>query len=280
MPRYRNSQPRLKRKMRRAILNTTSRKKQDTMMTVTNVVAPRNTGNTTYTNAPALLTGGAAEEYSILWCATARAENNGNSPDDTNVADLPTRTATACYMRGLRENIEMQCTDGLPWQWRRICFQTKSRYPTQTGSFLVYGFNILGVGTGVGRVANEVYGTSKSQLYQYLFTGQVGIDWVDPLIAKTDKSRNTICYDKTITLACGNEDGFIRKFKRWHGMNKTLIYDDDESGGSTASNIYASDQMAGMGDYFIIDIIRPRDGSTSSNRLSIRYNSTLYWHEK
>jgi len=117
-------------------------------------------------------------------------------------------------------------------------------------------------------------------LFNIIFKGQVNSDWLDPMTAPTDNGQVTIKYDKTITLASGNEDGFIRKYKRWHGMNSTLVYGDDESGGAEYPSFYSVGGKRGMGDYYIVDMFRARTGSATSDLLSFSPTSTLYWHER
>ena len=100
------------------------------------------------------------------------------------------------------------------------------------------------------------------------------------MMAKVDSERLTVKYDKTITLASGNEDGFIRKYPRYHRMGKNLVYSDDETGGTQTQSQFSVQAKAGMGDYWVVDIFRPRAGSTPSNQLIFSTESTLYWHEK
>jgi hypothetical protein len=181
-------------------------------------------------------------------------------------------------MRGLAENIEIQVADGLPWQWRRICFTTKGLQQSITNST---GFSLfIEASTGFQRVANQVPTAQRTILETALFKGFANADWLDPLTAVVDTTRVTLKYDKTITIASGNEDGVIRKYKRWYPMNKTLAYNDDENGGDQFASSYSTLGKQGMGDYFVVDYFRPRIGSASGNQLSFAPQATLYWHEK
>lgn len=253
------------------------------MMCLTNSTASYQTGNTTYNNSAAVITGGLADTTAatFLWCSTARDNTTALNGSAGTKFSLAARTASACYMVGLSEKIEIQCNTGMPWQWRRICFTSKggSLVP-QTTSFT----SASETSGGYARMMNQIAGNPALNpqylLYTIIMKGQVGTDWVDPITAPTDNSRVTIKYDKTITLSSGNEDGFIRTYKRWHPMGKTLVYDDDELGGGTNPGIYSVDGKAGMGDYYVVDIFRARQGSTASDQLSVRPQATLYWHEK
>ncbi|QCQ85163.1 capsid protein [Finch associated genomovirus 6] len=267
---------------KKTVLNLTSTKKRDTMMCYSNSTASYQTGNTTYTNGAAVITGGLADTTAatFLWCATARDNTEATGKTGTKYS-LAARTSQSCYMVGLSEKIEVQCNTGMPWQWRRICFTSKGgSLVAQSTSFSV----VTETSNGFARVMNQIAGNPalnpQYQLYTILMKGQVGTDWIDPITAPTDNSRVTIKYDKTITLASGNEDGFIRTYKRWHPMGKTLVYDDDELGGGTNPGQFSVDGKAGMGDYYVVDIFRARQGSTSSDQLSVRPQATLYWHEK
>ncbi|QCX35064.1 capsid protein [Blackfly genomovirus 4] len=274
--RKRRSRPRMS---KRSILDMTSRKKRDTMAYYSNSTAGSQSGGSTYTQSPAIITGGQTVPAAFLWCATYR-DNTFNTGGATGgVDDQATRTAQNCYMRGLKENIEIQVADNVPWQWRRICFTAKG-----LGAVLqtTTGFAIgIEASTGFQRVLNQLSpAVTRTALETLLFKGALGQDWLDPMTAPTDNSRLTIKYDKTITIASGNEGGAIRKYNRWHGMNKTLVYNDDEAGGDEQTTYLSTVGKAGMGDYYVLDYFKARIGSTTSNQLSFAPNATLYWHEK
>jgi len=261
---------------KKQVLNISSRKKRDAMACVTNVTLD-DRSSPTYANVPATLAGGSADPYSFLWCATAR-DNTVSGGNAGNIFDQATRTATTCFIRGVSEKIELQVTDGLPWQWRRICFTAKGLQLLLTvgGTF---GLAIEN-SNGWQRAVNQVTGTNRDAVESVLFKGQKNVDWFDQLVAPVDNSRVTIKYDKTITIASGNEDGCIRKYNRWMPMNHNLVYDDDEDGGGEHADQYSVQGKLGMGDYYILDYFRPRDGSGSDNHLSFAPQATLYWHER
>lgn len=290
--RYRRPTRRTKRKSggmsKKRILNVSSTKKRDTMLCYTNSTAANQGGGTTYSNSAAIVTGGQADTTAaaFLWCSTGR-DNFSNAPANQKGTkfDSATRTSTSPYMVGLSEKLEIQCNTGMPWQWRRVCFTMKgpSLAPNSTASGYQFS-NVLETSNGIVRVMNQVTGNPGSGamygLMLVLFKGQVNSDWIDPMTAPTDNSRVTIKYDKTMMMSSGNEDGFIRSCKRWHPMKKTLVYDDDENGGSEQASAFSSEGRAGMGDYYVLDLFRARQGSATSDQLSIRPTSTLYWHEK
>ena len=184
-------------------------------------------------------------------------------------------------MVGLSEKIEIQCNDGLPWQWRRVCFTAKAGATLDRTVTLGTGFATASeTSSGWVRLLNQVLLTDRTAFYGLFFQGSQNVDWTDPMMAKIDNDRLSVKYDKTITLASGNEDGFIRKYPRYHAMGKNLVYGDDESGGTVTTSSFSTQAKAGMGDYWVVDIFRPRSGSVPSNQLIFSTESTLYWHEK
>ncbi|AWU66515.1 capsid protein [Bark beetle-associated genomovirus 3] len=283
----RRSITRTKRMSARKILNVSSVKKRDTMLCWTNSTAAAQQGGSTYSNAPAVVTGGLADTNAqcFLWNATARDNTSSYNGPAGNKFNTATRTSTNCYMVGLSESVEIQCNTGMPWQWRRICFTMKgpSLVPTNAASGVVFTA-AAETSNGWQRIMNQVVGNPGTNpqytFMQTLFKGQCQGDWIDPITAPVDNSRITIKYDKVRSLASGNEDGFIRTYKLWHPMRAMLYYDDDENGGTEVASIQSSTGKAGMGDYYIVDLFRARQGSATADQLTIRPQSTLYWHER
>ncbi|UGV21550.1 MAG: capsid protein [Giant panda Gemycircularvirus] len=267
---------------KKRILNMTSEKKRDKMLNYTNVTPASQTGSGNYASSPAILTGGSSTPFVAVWCATARDNTTSSTDRIGNKFDVSTRTASSCFMVGLKEAIEIQVADGLPWQWRRMCFTYKGSnslagtLPAPSSTF----YPALETSNGYVRVLNGLTAAQQIPFFGLLFQGNYNSDWADPLTAKLDNERLSVKYDKVCTIASGNEDGVIRKYNRWHPMRHNLMYDDDESGGKTSPSSYSVTSKIGMGDYWVIDIIKPRTGSTGSNQLLFNAESTLYWHEK
>lgn len=251
------------------------------MITVSNVDSTGRPGAAP-TVRPAILTGGSnftgAGSYLFLYCATGRDNTTNISGNKGTFYDTATRTATSCYMRGLKENIEINTSSGLPWQWRRICFTSKAfqTFTSAAGTSNV----VFEDSAGFRRPIIEVLGDRRTSVVSTIFQGAISVDWNDYFSAKTDSTRITTVYDKTKTIACGNEDGMIRKYQLWHPMNKNLVYDDDETGGTENPGVFSTYGKPGMGDYWVMDIFQPRVGSTSADQLYLNISSTLYWHEK
>lgn len=266
---------------KKRILNITSQKKRDKMMSWSNVTVDNPAGSATYTVNPAILRGGSADPYVFAWCATAR-DNEINSVTPGNKFDKATRTSSNCYMVGLKESIQVQILNGLPWQWRRICFTYKGKnnldgyLPGASPTFQPYSET----SNGYQRTLNGVPLADTTNFFNLLFQGRYMSDWRDPMIASLDPQRITIKYDKVTTIAAGNEQGVIRKYPRWHSMRKNLEYDDDEEGGKMGASHFSVASKPGMGDYWVIDIIIPRVGSDSADLATFGTESTLYWHER
>lgn len=258
---------------KRAVLNTTSRKKRDTMLASTNITAALPNGDTIFKNGPAILNGN--QTYTMLWCATARDLSNATGGANI-IINRAERTASTCYMRGLAENIRIQTTDGLPWTWRRICFTVKSNYTTFENATRKLTLETAPGGT---RRAVTPWQTD-SNIPAIVFKGVADVDWSDLTTAPLDTQRITVRYDKTCTLAAGNEQGMTRVYKRWHPMNKNLLYGDEENGDGEIAAAYSSQSKAGMGDYYVYDIIVPRLNGGATSQMSFQPEATLYWHEK
>lgn len=219
--------------------------------------------------------------YMIPWIPTARPATGSDEKGGDAIEDA-VRTNKVCYMRGVKEAISIRSANGDPWKWRRVCFRMKGDdlqvFVTSQSrlDYLEKGAS----GSGVMRPATNWYyePTLAAKMTNIIFQGTEGFDWADPFLAKLDSNRINIEYDKTMSLQSGNDSGFIRTFHRWHGMNKNLYYDDDERGSETVNNPYSTDGIKGMGDYYVVDFFKS-NGSPDS-QVAIRYNSTLYWHEK
>nr|AMH87722.1 capsid protein [Pacific flying fox faeces associated gemycircularvirus-11] len=263
------------------MLNLVSTKKRDTMLTYSNTSASKPAGDTAYGAHDATLIGG--QSYIFPWIATARpaitTDNNAGFP-----IDQACRTASTCYMRGLKERITMQTNTGSAWQWRRICFTMKGDQLYSTdGSNLRWSLmaNEVGGVTGMVRVLNSVSGSNAgSTLVDLIFRGKFGQDWNNVMSAPLDQNLITVKYDKTRSIQSGNDDGILPTYSRWDPMVKNFISGDDENGGFEDTRRYSAGGKAGMGDYYVVDIINSALGSAPTDQLILGINSTLYWHEK
>lgn len=260
---------------KKRILNVTSRKKRDTMLPWCNVTASSQIGSTIYNPYAAQITGGGTPPM-FIWSPTARDLNRNGGTGS--VIDVASRSASNCYMRGLKESIEIQVTTGMPWQWRRIIFSAKGIQDLipNTPSFQPYHETSY----GMMRTLNQPPAATKANIETLIFKGASNVDWNDVIVAPTDNRRVTIMYDKVVSVASGNDDGVMRRYNRWHGFNKSLLYDDDENADGMATNNWSVTGKQGMGDVYIVDYFRSRVGANADDILYFGPNATLYWHER
>jgi len=248
------------------------------MPSYTSVNVDNPVNGTNYGVAPAVLNGG--QDYIFPWICTARSMEALNDGVIAPAAKQAARTATTCYMRGLKEKIQIQTSSGVPWQWRRVCFTTKSQdiVAAETSNHRLAALT----SSGWMRVVNNIVGTElASEIVDPLFRGSLQSDWQgDVMNAQLDTTRVSVRYDKTFIIQSGNQSGVMRNFNFWHGMNKNLIYNDEEAGGNVQDDYYSTQAKPGMGDYYVVDFIRAGTGAVSNDHLQFNPAATLYWHEK
>lgn len=269
---------------KKRILNLTSRKKRNGMLTVTT----SGSAGTPITPAigPTFVNGVDGGYY--LWCATAQINTGAASAPNPITADSA-RTSETCYMRGLSEHLRVQTSSGVPWFHRRICFATRSTLfrqglasdsPTNTIQ-PYYNDSARGIQRWAQNQTNNNSSATVANWNGVIFKGSEGADWNDRIVAPVDTTRVDLKFDKTWTLTSGNANGTVKERKLWHRMNKNLTYDDDEVGDRESDTSYFSvTDKRGMGDYYVLDIIQAGTGATTSDLMRMTFNSTLYWHEK
>lgn len=262
---------------KKRILNTSSRKKRDTMVSVSNTSIGNSAGSTSYLIQPAVVT--ADRNGFFVWCATARSMDRGDG--SAAIQDEASRTATNTYMRGLKEKIAITTNDACPWFWRRVVFYSKlPAFRTATtgagNAFSPYFFG----SNGYNRMVNQP--VSGGVYDDGIWKGTFNKDWNDLITAPVDNRRVDLRYDKTITLNSGATQGFSRNFNLWHPINKSLVYDDDENGGGESLSPWSVVDKRGMGDMYVIDIFQSGAGrgTGTTSQLFFRPEATLYWHER
>ena len=247
----------------------------DTMLGTTNVTSANPNGSASFQQGPATLNGNSS--YISPWICTARpAVLNGNKGDAINAA---MRTKTTCYMRGLRETINIRTNTGMPWIWRRLVFTMKG---DDLFAFSGNNFTWWRATAENGVVRNLVnayaHTPAVNGILDLVFDGTQNTDWTSVFNAKADTKRISVMYDKTITINAGNSNGIIRNTKRWHGMNKNLEYEDEEYGNVEVTSPFSTVSNRGMGDCYVIDFINGTGGVNDNMEFSVE--SKIYWHEK
>lgn len=234
------------------------------------------------------LTIDATTNATILWCPTAQDLVTNTGGNIGTISQQSTRTASTCFMKGLKENIRVTTSSGLPWFHRRICFTFKGLNPFQLYAAgdtpTVNQAPYIDTSNGIQRLLlnmnKNAAPNTRNQWESWIFRGSNGIDWNDQLIAPIDTSRISVKSDKTYRYSSGNNSGVFKEIRPYYVMDHNLVYDDDEVGGTESTSYVSVESRAGMGDYYILDYINSGIGGTTSDLLNLNINSTLYWHEK
>lgn len=204
------------------------------------------------------------------------------------------RTATRCYVKGVREVISLIPSDSSTWWWRRVVFAFKGSIGPQTALNRVtaaqvapndvtfrWQYDLTG-----DPIASATDNTKVlDALYGLMFRGVFGTDWTSVHLARLDSTRISVMSDSRSTLSSGNEESRPRVFKRWHAMNKQIVYDDDENGTTITPSNLSTATKQGAGDLYIVDFLSCPVPSTpgttaTSSRLQMNIENTTYWHEK
>jgi len=269
---------------RRKILNITTKKKRDTMQAVSyngDNGAPTNDARP---GVGMVFQGGRTNM--ILWSPTARDLTDSNAIANSSVFESG-RTSSTVYQRLLSEKIRLTTSDSIPWMWRRIVVSTKApewrRLVTAEATSGKNAAPYIETSNGVGRLLqqwDQYAGSAASQTIVLgdLFRGQQGKDWTDPMTAPIDTLSMNKHYDKTTVIRSGNDSGTLKITRRTHTINRTMRYDEDESGQFQDSS-YWSAPGKGMGDVFIVDFFSNLIG-TSTSLLRFDTTATMYWHER
>lgn len=284
MPRYRKRQPRLKRRMRRAVLNTTSVKKQDTIPPFSAGSDPQATptlGSLILTPNPNFFSANPTlgAPNIMLWTPFGKLLGT-QGPNATHL-----RTASEIYARGISERITLDFNDGTAWRWRRIAFTLKGGilrdgFPTTFYETVVQGSTRLQRNLSAAATGSGTAFLQYAAIRNLLFRGGITTDWITIIDAPVDTSRISLIADTTRTLMSGNASSRIIKRKVWTPLNKTIVYDDKESGIDQTSSRWSTTGKAGMGDVYILDMFATSGYADTNARMNFNPTTTLYWHEK
>lgn len=267
---------------KKRVLNVTSTKKRNGMLSYSNTTS----AGLTRALAPGIAVVNGRDGGTFLWLATAQDLSASGSTNT--VAQSAARTATTCFMRGLKEGLTVQTSTSIPWTHRRICFTFRGLNPfinvTSPDAPVVTYSPYLETSNGMQRLwlNQNINGmtATRNQIEGFIFKGSSGVDWNDVIVAPLDTTRIGVKFDKAWTYHSGNANGVYKKRDLWHPMNHNLVYDDDEVGAAEQASYVSVDSKAGMGDYYVLDYFAPGYGATVNDLLAVSNNSTLYWHEK
>lgn len=254
-----------KRNTRRPIaklLDIVSTKKQDTM-------TPAVWNGTNWTPSASVLTPTGGEIFPILWAATFRK-------NDPALNHQSVRVAKEIFLKGIRDDVQIETGSGMAWEWRRIVFSVKSlARHASAPDFVAYDQSY-----GYMRAQGVPTGAFRTALESILFKGTDPHDWLTPMAAPVDVNSVTLHSDKIVNIRSGNSGGIIGKYKHYHKFEKRMVYADSENGGVTKYENFTTDSREGLGDVYILDYLRPTVFATDTDQLLFRPNATIYWHEK
>lgn len=224
---------------------------------------------TKWTKAGLALNGTADSNQMFIWSASAR-----DRIAFTTGPGEAARESEHVFMRGLKENVEIQTDTAQQWQWRRIVFSNKGHFGTNAFTSIASLPN-----AGYGRGVLPLTGTYLSSVEAEVFRGTDTNDWVDPYLCPLNNDRITVHSDERHVIG-GGFQGSTKMFKKWNAFNKNFVYNDQQNGSSYTTEPFASTGKRGMGDIFVIDMFRAGFGASATDHLEYRPNSTLYWHER
>jgi len=232
------------------ILNLTSTKKRDNLA----YYDPANVSNSEL----GISSPGPNTVNVYLYSPTARQYENSDDPTD--------RSRHTVFWKGYREIGNLTTNSSSPWEWRRIVFETKGLRVEAAHGLTSNGYRRIVAPFG------------DTDFMNILFEGTAGSDRTRLMQGKVDTNHVKLHYDKKVVLRSGNDGIHYHQYKHYFPFNKTMYYDDDESGNSMVSSNWASNSRKGMGDIYIIDMFRCTD--TGVNNMLFSPTATVYWHEK
>nr|WCD56368.1 MAG: capsid protein [Genomoviridae sp.] len=195
----------------RVLLNKTSQKKRDNMLSYTNTTAA-DPFSTTYTGTGAVMRFPVGQtnpgsEFFYVWNATARPAETSEGQRGSKI-DVSLRTSESIYAKGLRERITLETNNSAPWEWRRVCFTSKDDFgQTDPDTATFFRQTSSGMVRMVSALSTGIY------LQSELFEGERNQDWLSVFTAPLSRKNFSIKYDKTRIIRSTNNSGTIREYK-------------------------------------------------------------------
>lgn len=274
--RFTRRRPRL---TRRRILNITSRKLRDNVISLPIADDPTMPGAV---GDPKVLTGD--NVYGMLFCPSARSSEwkEGTGQYARDMTDI--------FVRGYGERLTFETAGLGNWLWRRIVFLNRSSdlvdaFPAGTLEFeSTTGAPAVGQTRPLWNIlsGHSSATTAFQTLEFYLYQGESGLDWSDRFSAKIDSRQITLLSDVTRPLEGRNGAARFHHFQDWFPVNKTLVYDEDEAGQEKSSGVttkFSTQAKPGCGNLYVYDILACANGGIS-NELRMLPSGTFYWHER
>lgn len=228
----------------------------------------------------------------MLWCPTARYKAGYGG--DSKAA----RSASTVFWKGVSEKVHIESDTSDPWLWRRIIFEWHGGFDVDSIPFEKYyaaeadvaaipsvpgsGANLQNVTSmaGVTRTNRPMESLTSEELtfiWGVVFKGQRYMDWLDPTTAPVNNSDLKVHSDRTRTMRSGNDASIFKNYSMYVPLNKTMSYDDQESGSLERASAL-SDRKSPLKDVFILDLFA--QSALAPGKISFRSTATAYWHEK
>lgn len=261
----------------RSILNRTSQKKRDHMLSFSNTHF-ENQFDTTFSQGPAIIRRPVGvvlpSEHIYIWNATGRPGETSTGQRGSKV-DTSLRTSESIFAVGLKERIQLETNNSASWEWRRICFTSKDDFGQNDPDTSNYFRR-----TSAGMVRLLRAQESTSYLEDQLFEGARNSDWLSAITAPLSQRHFSIKYDKTRVIRSYNNSGLCHTYRLWHPMRKNLVYEEEQAGEDMIDSSVSVTGKAGMGNYYVVDIFRKHGINDDQSTLSFQPEASFYWHEK
>jgi len=222
---------------------------------------------------------GAQRIHATLYNATHRFL----VPNNYNYA--ASRTSTSTYVVGLKETYRFVPNNESVWWHRRIVFSYKSAIGIPAIAQQL-GVQASSAATTV-RPFRDLSGSSDAnwaaattQVYGLVFQGEIGVDWQDPMKARTDRTRVNIHSDKFTALKSGNDTAAPAMRSHYTPIKRSVVYDDREEGTNVIPSPFSVDSKLGLGNIYVFDLFHCPAPEDDGVDMAITTNSTYYWHEK
>lgn len=266
-----------------------SRKKRDTMLSAAFATQDASPESPITLGTPLWLSA-AQSEAGESWQRTAfllhspshrfMAPNNYYSPAQ--------RGATRTYVKGYSQSYQLKPNSNDVWWHRRICFSVKKFTDTDYTALM----DTLGAQQSPGVVSwipmrnlsagpeETPYRQVRQLATELLFRGTFGIDYVDYFLAKIDTTRVNLHSDRIKKTSSGNNVPNPVTYKFYDSINKSIVYDDEESGILLTVSPNSVESKPGIGDLYVLDMFHCPMSDSADDDILISSNSTYYWHER
>lgn len=268
---------RAKRMSTRAILNKTSQKKRDHMLSFSNTHF-ENQFDTEFNQGGAIIRRPVGvnlpSEHIYIWNATGRPSENSTGQRGSKT-DISLRTSESIFAVGLKERIQLETNNAASWEWRRICFTSKDDFGQADPDTSDY---FRRTSNGMVRLVRAQ--EQSSYLEDQLFEGQRNSDWLSAITAPLSSRHFSIRYDKTRVIKSYNNSGLAHTYRLWHPMYKNLTYEQEQDGEKMIDSAVSVTGRLGMGNYYVVDIFRKHGVNDDQSTLTFTPEASFYWHEK